>query len=144
VAFVLPSEVEHEAAQRGTAARTYPYGDTYDPLAANTAGTRLKRTSPVGVFVEGDTPEGVSDLGGNVSEWTTSLWGRDFDEAGYRYPYDASDGREDPLAGTDVLRVQRGGAWYGSSGLARAATRNSLAPGMRLLGSGFRLAAPPT
>jgi formylglycine-generating enzyme required for sulfatase activity len=144
VAFRLPSEVEHEAAQRGTVARTYPYGEAYDPLAANTVGTRLKRTSPVGVFVEGDTPEGVSDLGGNVSERTTSLRRRDFDEAEYPYPYDASDGREDPLAGTGGLRVQRGGAWNDTSNSARAALRYYFAPDYRGREGGFRLAAPPT
>ena len=32
----------------------------------------MKRTSPVGIFKQGNTPEGVSDLSGNMWEWTLS------------------------------------------------------------------------
>ncbi len=37
-----------------------------------------------GVFVEGDTPEGVSDLTGNVFDWTSSLFGAGQRGAGVR------------------------------------------------------------
>jgi formylglycine-generating enzyme required for sulfatase activity/class 3 adenylate cyclase len=140
--YRLPSEVEHEAAQRGKAARRWAFGDEWDAPAANTVETRLKRTSPVGVFVEGDTPEGASDLCGNVLEWTVSLWGRSFDQAAYRYPYDAADGREDETAGPDVLRVARGGTWHYTSNLALAARRDLNTPDDRSYNLGFRLAAP--
>jgi formylglycine-generating enzyme required for sulfatase activity len=141
-AFRLPSEVEHEAAQRGPAGRRWAFGDTFDALRANTVDTRLKRTSPVGVFVEGDTPEAVSDLCGNVLEWTRSVWGTSFDAATYRYPYDAADGREDDAAGPDVLRVARGGAWSFTRDAAQAANRGYYTPDVRLNVSGFRVCAP--
>jgi len=139
-AFRLPSEVEWEAAVRGVEGRLYAYGDTLDATKASILLTRLKRTTPVGVFVEGDTPEGAGDMGGNVSQWTTSMWGRD-DELvpEYAYPYDASDGREDVHAGPDCPRVFRSASWSYIDFFARAAFRDADDPGYRGSGVGFRV-----
>jgi len=138
--FRLPSEVEWEAAARGMEGRLYAYGDAMDATKGNVLRTRLKRTTPVRVFVEGDTPQGVSDMGGNVCQWTTSAWGGD-DEfvPEYAYPYDASDGREDTAAGSDVPRVVRGGSWGNNGVNARAAFRNWDVPGRRVDYVGFRV-----
>ena len=35
------------------------------------------------------------DIAGNVREWTCSLWGENWAEPDFRYPYDPGDGRED-------------------------------------------------
>jgi formylglycine-generating enzyme required for sulfatase activity len=95
VTYRLPTEAEWEAATRGREARLYSWGDRFDLLRGNVAGIVAGRTTPVGVFPEGDTPEGVSDLSGNVSEWTRSLFGPDLGEAAeFGYPYRADDGRE--------------------------------------------------
>ena len=56
-------------------------------------------TDPVGSHQKGATPEGVFDLAGNEAEWTSSLF--------KPYPYDATDGREDPKAPGE--HVTRGG-----------------------------------
>jgi formylglycine-generating enzyme required for sulfatase activity len=69
--YRLPTEHEWEAAARGQA-RPYPYDGQFDPTKANTAEARLKRTTPIGVFPEGDTPDGISDLAGNIQDWTSS------------------------------------------------------------------------
>ncbi len=139
----LPSEVEWEAATRGHEGRNYAYGDGFDALAANTLETRLKRPSPVGVFPEGDTPEGASDLSGNVYEWTCSLYGASDVDADYGYPYRADDGRENAEAGSDILRVYRGGAWGSDRGIARAAYRVVNRPAISNATRGFRVAMPP-
>jgi iron(II)-dependent oxidoreductase len=98
---------------------------------------------PVGVFVEGDTPEGVSDLTGNVDEWTASLFGDGGpnEPPTFGYPYQKGDGREDPSAGPDVRRVLRGGAWGSDRVRARAAVRDDDHPDLRHSNYGFRLAA---
>ncbi len=138
----LPTEVEWEAAAGGREGRRYPWGDPWDRTRANAYETRVKRTSPVGAFASGDTPEGIADLAGNVYEWTTSLFGAgDADEEvpEYDYPYDAADGREDVEAAPNVRRVVRGGAWAEAQSGARAASRGTSHPDYSNLGIGFRV-----
>ncbi len=140
----LPSEAEWEAAARGAAGRAYACGDVLDPAACNVATTRLKRAAPVGVFVEGATPEGVCDLTGGVNEWTVSAftnWVEDSEGLNPRfgYPYAATDGREDPDTGTDISRVVRGGSWSLAPALVRAAARYDYQPAYRARDLGGRL-----
>jgi formylglycine-generating enzyme required for sulfatase activity/class 3 adenylate cyclase len=135
----LPTEVEWEAAARGAAGRLYAYGNAFEPTKGNTIETHVRRTTPVGVFVEGDTPEGVSDLAGNVQQSTSSAWGgEDDDVPEYGYPYDPNDGREDPNAPPSCPRVWRGGAWDLNHGSARAACRDDNRPDNRDNEGGFR------
>lgn len=109
--YRLPTEPEWEAAARGPSGRDFPWGDTWREWAGNTPASHVRRPSPVGVFPDGDTPEGIADLIGNVMEWTSSAIGDTDDPERFGYPYDASDGREEADVGRGVLRVQRGSAW---------------------------------
>ena len=120
-------------------ARRFAYGEAFDALQANTFATHARRPTPVGVFVHGDTPEGVYDMAGNSSDWTTSSFGRDEETAEHRYPYDATDGRERTTEGAEVMRVVRGGTWFNAIEYARAAFRNNLTPDDRFTSHGIRL-----
>jgi len=93
----------------------------------------IRRTTPVGVFPGGETPEGLADMTGNTWDWTGSL---------YRpYPYNAADGREDPAAAG--RRVARGGSWLDTAIYARAAARGRGLPGYRDYGLGVRVVVGP-
>ncbi len=139
-AYRLPTEVELEAAARGPSGTRFAYGEAFDAARGNTYETHVNRPTPVGVFVEGDTPAGVSDLAGNVAVWTSSQWGSDGDGPDWRYPYDATDGREAPEAAPDVRRVVRGGSWLDPALNARAAFRFGSLPVNRNNYVGVRLA----
>jgi formylglycine-generating enzyme required for sulfatase activity len=140
--FRLPTEVEWEAAARGKTGRHYAYGDHFDQMSACTAETGVAGRTPVGVFPTGDTPEGVCDLTGNVVEWTSSAAFVIIEhEPKFAYPYDPTDGREDPDADPNLCRVVRGGAWAYSRKNADTFGRWALQPTHRAATHGFRVAA---
>ncbi|MBT8202770.1 MAG: SUMF1/EgtB/PvdO family nonheme iron enzyme [Acidimicrobiia bacterium] len=110
--FRLPTEAEWEAAAAGRQRRRFAYGNEFDPLRGNTTETHVRGPTPIGVFPDGDTPEGIADLCGNTYDLTSSLWGDDPIQTSWPYPYDPDDGRENENAPITVSRVGMGGAWY--------------------------------
>jgi len=124
--------------------RRYPWGDEPDPNRANYDETGIGRTSAVGCFPGGASPYGCLDMAGNVFEWTASLWGRGWPEPEFRYPYTLTDGRENLEAGDALLRVVRGGSFYGNRNAARCASRYRNIPGSAWHDLGFRLVLSPS
>jgi formylglycine-generating enzyme required for sulfatase activity len=112
--FRLPTEAEWEAAARGRRRRRYAFGNDFDAARCNVFATHIRRTTPIGVFPGGETPEGLADMTGNTWDWTSSLY--------KPYPYDAADGREDPTV-SPARGVVRGGSWYDLEDVARASVR---------------------
>lgn len=114
----LPTEAEWEYAAAGPSAWVYPWGTSWDgqPRAnicdANCASSwrdanyddGYTELAPVGTYPDGASWVGALDMSGNVWEWTSTIY------AGYSYPYDANDGRED-WSNPTSRRVLRGGAW---------------------------------
>jgi formylglycine-generating enzyme len=123
----LPSEEEWEWAAHGARpTATYPWGEASprgrvcwnEDGHGRPAGPR--GTCPVGSHPEGDSPQGVKDLGGNVWEWTASF---------------NRDGPE---------RVSRGGGWYYTSPKTVSAEyRQWQVPELRSATLGFRCARSP-
>lgn len=69
----LPTEEEWQYAAGGAKMLRYPWGNTWDSERANDRGTS---TSSVTAFSKGINQFGLSDMSGNVWEWTESGLGR--------------------------------------------------------------------
>jgi formylglycine-generating enzyme required for sulfatase activity len=131
----LPTEAEWEKAAswdpRARRKWRYPWGDESDPNQCNSIEKGPGWTTPVGQYSpDGDSPYGLTDMAGNVWEWTSSLH--------EPYPYDKEDGRENPAAAGE--RVIRGGSWSDDQKRVRAADRGDSEPFFASDDVGFRCA----
>jgi formylglycine-generating enzyme required for sulfatase activity len=137
VEWRLPSEVEWEAAARGSMGHKWPVGRAPDPNLTNTLEHGLGHPWPA-MDVGNVSWCGAHDLCGNVWEWCSTRWGRNWQIMDYIYPYDRHDGREN-LSGSHA-RLIRGGSWDNPLAEAQPAYRARYLPGSRASNIGFRLA----
>ncbi len=114
--YRLPYEREWEWAASG-GKRKYPWGDAPEPNE-NLANfdEHVGKTTPVGSYPEGATPEGLMDMAGNVWEWQEDWYDKDKDSC-----------------------ALRGGSWNFSAEDLRCVARSNDLPVVRWYSFGFRV-----
>ena len=138
----LPTEFEWEHAARGATSAPHQYAwgnvlyadgqaraNTWEGVFPfnNSGEDGYLYTSPVGAF--GKTPLGLTDMGGNVWEWTDS-WYRSY-----------ADREKDFVPNEQSERVQRGGSFLCNPGYChgyRVSARSHTTPESSLFHVGFR------
>ena len=121
----LPVEAEWQRAAQGDDGRAYPWGDEWDSdrCTHNLRHANIGTASVHEHVGAGDSPFGVSDLCGNVWEWTATGWDRGA-----------------PVLPADEPRVLRGGSWFDDvMSVFRTAKRSSWTPDLESDLRGFRI-----
>lgn len=124
----LPSESEWEKAARGSNGYQWPWGNSFngDYLNCSDSTELIHGTTPIGIYPAGQSPYGVFDMAGNVSEWVSD-W------------YDAYPGNmiKDSHYGK-ILKIRRGGGWGWDSDFVRCTCRNASPRSADYAVNGFR------
>jgi formylglycine-generating enzyme required for sulfatase activity len=115
----LPRGEEWEAAARGAEARTWPWGDVFDPDRCNCVESGWGWTVPVRAHPAGAAAGGAEQFAGNVWEWV----GDPSDEDGWR--------------------AVRGGSYLDTGWGVRCARSLSADPRRPTATTGFRIAIEP-
>jgi len=126
---VTYQQAQQYCAWRGGRLPTQPEWEYAAERAHPAPAEQHRGTLPVGSFPSGGTPEGILDLLGNVSEWTSG-------HVGFQRPSDA----DDPNARRELYAVLGGGLQPGASRIGSRASRLYMNANARGRNVGFRCA----
>lgn len=122
----LPTEEEWEKAARGTGSRIWPWGNVWEASKTNIKENGYGNAKIIGSFPDDLSPYDVVDMGGNVSEWTSSRY----------LPYENNHIKDENYSKNYI--VLRGGSFLTGENSARAAARQFASPDKKAIDIGFR------
>jgi formylglycine-generating enzyme required for sulfatase activity len=132
--YRLLSEAEWEYTARAGTKTRYSWGDDVGKNNANCDGCGsewdVTQTAPVDSFKP--NAFGLYNMHGNVWEWVEDIWHDGYKDA-------PADGSAWVQGSESTNRVVRGGSWFISPQVLRAATRGRISTGDRFSSLGFRV-----
>jgi formylglycine-generating enzyme required for sulfatase activity len=126
----LPSEAEWERACRGPGGNEYAYGSEFDSTRGRTGAGVSDGPVSVASYPAGNA--GAFDMTGNVWEWSSDWYGRDY--------YRVSPARNPTGPEAGDRHVLRGGAWYSNASFSKCTHRPGNIRSERDRSFGFRCA----
>jgi formylglycine-generating enzyme required for sulfatase activity len=134
--YRLPSEEEWQAAAVGKDGREYPWKGKWQEKMCNTSETEIHKTSSVGIFIKGNTPNtDLADMAGNVWEWTCSDYKTKKQLKDFILNLSREKAQQNPAL--------RGGSFIGFKDGVRCVSRTFYYPDYRGYDFGFRCARTP-